>query len=135
MGRSDWPSRATFSIVVRPTFNASVKETSVDLAYPAESERYREEVRATLTSILPSDWRGLGALSSAEAGQFAASWRVALRDRGLLAPHWPVEYGGGGLSVLEQSILAEELTALGAPQYPEPNDSISLVLFGPTLLR
>ena len=107
----------------------------MDLSYPAESERYRESIRATLHSILPSGWRGLGALSASEAKEFATSWRAALRDNGLLAPHWPVEYGGGGLSLLEQSILAEELTAVGAPQYPEPSDSISLVLFAPTMLH
>src|SRR4051794_23365051 len=119
----------------QPRTHASAKETYVDLSYPAESERYRESIRATLHSLLPSGWRGLGALSPSEAKEFATSWRAALRDNGLLAPHWPVEYGGGGLSLLEQSILAEELTAVGAPQYPEPNDSISLVLFAPTMLH
>ena len=106
----------------------------MDLTYPAESERYRAHVRATLREILPNDWRGLGALSDAEAEEFGPWWREVLRENRLLAPDWPTEYGGQGLSLLDRSILAEELMKFGAPQYPLPNDSISLVLLGPTLL-
>jgi alkylation response protein AidB-like acyl-CoA dehydrogenase len=106
----------------------------VDLSYPADSERYRESVRSLLREILPKDWKGLGALSEAEASEFAPWWRGVLRDNRLLAPDWPAEYGGQGLTLLERSILAEELMKVGAPQYPEPNDSISLVLLAPTVL-
>lgn len=106
----------------------------MDLNYPAESVTFREDVRSTLHTMLPDDWRGLGALSDDEAATFAPWWRDSLRDNGLLAPDWPVEFGGRGLSLLERSILAEELMKVGAPQYPLPNDSLSLVLLAPTVL-
>ena len=62
---------------------------------------------------------------------------VARRAEGELAPgpDWPTEYGGLGLSLLDRSILAEELMKVGAPAVlPLPNDWIGLVLLGPTLL-
>lgn len=105
----------------------------MDLTYPADSEQYRDAVRTTLREILPRDWQGLGALNDTEAEEFATWWRATLRDHNLLAPDWPKEYGGLGLTLLERSILAEELMKVGAPQYPTPNDSISLVLLAPTV--
>lgn len=111
------------------------KEPLVDLSYPAESDSYRDRIRSLLREILPQDWNGLGALSEAEADTFASWWRGVLRDHHLLAPDWPTEYGGQGLTLLERSILAEELMKVGAPQYPAPNDSISLVLLGQTVLH
>lgn len=106
----------------------------MDLSYPAASEQYRASVQETLRGILPPDWRGLGALNDQEAEEFAVWWRQVLVDNRLLAPDWPTEYGGLGLTLLERSILAEELIKVGAPQYPMPNDSLSLVLLAPTVL-
>ena len=38
-----------------------------------------------------------------------------LFEAGYLAPGWPVEYGGAGLSALEQVIIAEEFARAGVP--------------------
>jgi len=35
-------------------------------------------------------------------------------ERGWVAPHWPKEYGGAGMSVMEQVIVIEELVEVGA---------------------
>jgi alkylation response protein AidB-like acyl-CoA dehydrogenase len=107
----------------------------MDLNYPPEAQRYRAAIREILTGLLPERWAGLGALSASERSAFRISWRNALREHRLLAPNWPREYGGGGLSLLEQSIVAEELALLGAPQYPHPNDANGILLLGPTLLH
>ena len=40
----------------------------------------------------------MGALSPDEAAAFVTRWRVTLYEAGYLAPGWPMEYGGGGLS-------------------------------------
>ena len=45
----------------------------------------------------------------------AREWHGALSERGWVAPHWPKEYGGAGLSSVEQFILNEELATAGAP--------------------
>ncbi|MBN9493811.1 acyl-CoA dehydrogenase family protein [bacterium] len=42
-------------------------------------------------------------------------WADALSSRGWLAPHWPKEYGGAGMSVTEQFIFNEEMAEARAP--------------------
>lgn len=106
----------------------------MDLSYPPEAAAYRETIRQTLLGLMPPGWGGLGALLPDARSDFLTSWRASLLDHGLLAPSWPVEYGGGGLSLLEQSMAAELLAAHGLPQYPLPTDSNGMVLLGPTLL-
>ena len=88
--------------------------------YTAEAEAYREKVQAFLAEKLPSNWKGIGALDGKELETFIAEWRVTLAQSGYLAPGWPVEYGGGGLSALEQVIVAEEFTRAGVPTGAKP---------------
>lgn len=107
----------------------------MDLSYPPEADDYRAVVRETLAAMLPTGWKGLGALDDAERATFRTFWREQLRMHGYLAPSWPKEYGGGGLTLMEQSIVAEELVLVGAPQHPHPNDANAMVLLGPTLLH
>lgn len=83
------------------------------LRFTEEHERFRTEVRAFLTRTLtPEFWRrhdqhGRGASSP----EFS---RAAARE-GWLAIAWPEEYGGRGLSYVEQMIYMEEMTLAGAP--------------------
>ena len=83
--------------------------------YSAEAEAYRQKVQAFLAEKLPADWGGLGTLEGEPLKQFVSEWRNTLYEAGYLAPGWPVEYGGAGLSALEQVILAEEFTRAGVP--------------------
>ena len=46
---------------------------------------------------------------------------------------WPTEYGGGGLSAIEQVVLAEEFARAGAPERAE-NDLFGIDLLGNTLI-
>ncbi|MGW6332961.1 acyl-CoA dehydrogenase family protein [Nocardia rhamnosiphila] len=107
----------------------------MDLHYSDTEQHYRAEVRDLLARLLGPDWRGFGAMPAAEREEFRLMWRAALLEHGLLAAGWPEEYGGGGLSLIEQSIVAEELAEAGAPQYPTANDANGLVLLGPTLMH
>ena len=50
-----------------------------------------------------------------EARKAAEDWMEALSGEGWAAPHWPKEYGGGGLEPMEQFILNQELAQAGAP--------------------
>ena len=83
------------------------------LTFTAEHDRFREDVRAFLARTLtPEFWKrheehGGGASSP----EFS---RAAARD-GWLAIAWPEEYGGRGLSYVEQMIYMEEMTLAGAP--------------------
>ncbi|MFM7898042.1 MAG: acyl-CoA dehydrogenase family protein, partial [Actinomycetota bacterium] len=101
--------------------------------YTAEAEAYREKVQAFLAEKLPANWKGIGALDGKELERFIAEWRVTLAQSGYLAPGWPVEYGGGGLSALEQVIVAEEFLRAGVPT-GAMNDVFGIQMLGNTLL-
>ena len=58
------------------------------------------------------------------------AWREKLREKGWIAPAWPKEVGGGGLSVKEQFILNEEFAEARAPQV----GGFGVMMFGPTLI-
>lgn len=105
----------------------------MDVDYPPEAEAFRDRTRAFLAEHLPADWSGVGALRPDERHAFARQWRRTLADHGLVAVSWPKEYGGGGLSVIEQAVLAEEFAAAGAPERAE-NDQLGIELLGNTLI-
>lgn len=59
------------------------------------------------------------------------TWLDAAIARGLTAPRWPVEYGGGGLTRSQEKIFREEMARL---QAPSPLESFGLWMLGPALL-
>ncbi len=92
---------------------------------------FRAQVRAVIESRLPARYREMAAsdapteeqpwqvdrISEDPAHRAAAEeWRAALATRGWVAPHWPREYGGAGLSPMNQFILSEEMARAGAPR-------------------
>jgi alkylation response protein AidB-like acyl-CoA dehydrogenase len=101
--------------------------------YSAEAEAYRQKVQAFLAEKLPDHWGGLGTIEGESLKRFVNEWRNTLYEAGYLAPGWPVEYGGAGLSALEQVILAEEFTRAGVPT-GGPNDAFGIQMLGSTLL-
>jgi alkylation response protein AidB-like acyl-CoA dehydrogenase len=105
----------------------------VDPSYSPEAEEYREKVRAFLAEHLPADWRGIGALPPEDVEPFTKQWRTTLHAAGYLATSWPTEYGGPGLTALEQVILAEEFQRAGVPA-GNANDNFSIQMVGNTLL-
>ena len=105
----------------------------MDVDYPPEAEAFRDQIRAFLAEHLPPDWSGGGALPPDERRANAHRWRQALADRGLVAVSWPKEYGGAGLSAIEQAVLDEEVARAGAPERLE-NDLLGIQLLGNTLI-
>jgi len=101
--------------------------------YSADAEAYRQKVQAFLAEKLPSNWGGMGTLEGDALRSFVTEWRGTLYEAGYLAPGWPVEYGGAGLSALEQVILAEEFAKAGVPT-GGPNDVFGIQMLGNTLL-
>jgi len=102
--------------------------------YPAEAETYRAKISDFLEANLPADWKGIGALPEDERAAFQREWRKTLRANGLLAPNWPAEYGGGGLTHVEQVILNEEFAKRGVPTSGS-NDGFSIGMVGNTILH
>ena len=61
----------------------------------------------------------------------ARQWASALAEKGWIAPGWPVEFGGAGLSAAHEAILQEEFMRAGVPTV----NGNGALLLGPTLLR
>ncbi|CAM4344896.1 Acyl-CoA dehydrogenase [Mycobacterium basiliense] len=106
----------------------------MDVTYPPDAEAFRGRIRAFLATHLPAGWSGPGALTPDERETFTRNWRRSLVAHGLVAVSWPKRYGGGGLSAIEQVVLAEEFARAGAPE-PAENDLLGIELLGNTLIK
>ncbi|MGI9003290.1 MAG: acyl-CoA dehydrogenase family protein [Pseudonocardia sp.] len=60
----------------------------------------------------------------------ARQWAAVLAERGWITPGWSAEYGGAGLSPLEEFVLQEEMMRARVPTV----NGIGAFLLGPTLL-
>jgi alkylation response protein AidB-like acyl-CoA dehydrogenase len=58
-------------------------------------------------------------------------WYMALARHGWLAPNWPRQYGGMGLSAAKQLVYVEEFEQFGAARTPDHG----MLLLGPLLIR
>ena len=106
----------------------------MNVDYPPDVAGFREEIRDFLRAELPAGWAGLGSLDETAAREFTAWWRGRMAARGWLTPSWPREYGGAGLSKLQQVVLAEEFARAGVPVRGN-NDVFSVKMIGNLLVR
>ena len=67
-----------------------------------------------------------------ERMQFNDEWTAKLFGGGWICASWPTEYGGKGLSLLQQVVLNEEFARVGAPLR---GDFFGDTLVGPTILQ
>ena len=105
----------------------------MDLTYPPEAEAFRLEIRTWLKDNLPQGWFDEGVeLTAEQRSEFARTWNEKLNEGGLICASWPTEYGGKGLSTLEQVVLTEEFAAASAPLRA---DFFGDTLVGPTILH
>ncbi len=101
-------------------------------------ERFPESYRPDLESdqsVEPEDipgynWPADRRSDDAERREAAVAWADALAERGWVAPHWPREYGGAGMTVIEQFIFNEEMADARVPMV----GGIGVSLVGPTLI-
>jgi alkylation response protein AidB-like acyl-CoA dehydrogenase len=87
-----------------------------------EQASFRAQVRDLIETRLPQryrdgegDWEHDRKSEDGAVRQAAIDWGNALSEKGWFAPHWPKEYGGGGLSAMEQFIFRQEMATSGAP--------------------
>lgn len=106
----------------------------MDLSFPPAADEYRTHVREFLAVNLPPNWQGLGMLDRDEAEVFSISWRQTLADNGFIGITWPVEFGGGGRSKLDQVVLAQEMAAARVP-LGRVADTTSVKMLGNTLVH
>jgi alkylation response protein AidB-like acyl-CoA dehydrogenase len=106
----------------------------MDPRFPPETEQFRREIQEFLAQNLPDDWAGLGCLDTEAAIAFTERWRTLLAERGYLAPAWPKEFGGAGLTKMQKVILVEEFAKAGVPANGA-NDNFSIKMIGNLLLK
>jgi len=105
----------------------------MDLTYPPEAQAFRQEIRSWLTDHLPEGWGTDGfSMSESERQAFGDRWTAMLFEGGWICASWPPEYGGKGLSLIQQVVLHEEFARAGAPLRA---DFFGDTLVGPTLLE
>ena len=114
----------------------------MDWGDSADQATFRDDVASFIESRLPEyyrrlaeqgdqgDWQTDRFLGDDEAKAAAAEWEAAVHERGWVAPHWPQEYGGAGMSSMEHFILNEEMSKAGAPQV----GGQGVAMLGPTLI-
>ena len=121
-----------------------MKGTYMDWADTPEQAEFRQQVRGVIEAKLPGHYKDLLAQgledpsgwigdrnSDDEALRDAAvEWGDAISAEGWFAPHWPKEYGGAGLSPMEQFIYNMEMAEAGAPSVGGGGVS----LLGPTII-
>ncbi len=105
----------------------------MDLTYPPEAEEFRGVISAWLRDNLPEGWGQPGfTLTPEERKAFNDQWTAKLFDGGWICASWPTEYGGKGLSLIQQVVLTEEFARAGAPLR---GDFFGDTLVGPTILQ
>ncbi len=102
----------------------------MDLRYSEADQEFRARARAWLTANVPVEPRPSHGLASA---QFDRDWQRKLFDHGWAGVAWPVEYGGLGLSGLQQVIWYEELARAHAPHHINTM-YVAMMHAGPTLI-
>jgi alkylation response protein AidB-like acyl-CoA dehydrogenase len=106
----------------------------MDFRWSADEQAFRARVVDFLRAELPDDWDRVAqhGPGSCEQTEFSLRFCPRLAEAGLLVPHWPREYGGGGGSVWQQLILGEEMWAVGEPRGPQ---YMNVNWIGPTLMQ
>ena len=118
----------------------------MDWADNEEQAAFREDVSSFIQENLPQyykdiadrggelghegGWQHDRFLGSDEAKAAATEWEVAVASRNWVAPHWPTEYGGAGMTPMEQFILKQEMASALAPDVGGQGVS----MLGPTLI-
>ncbi len=103
-------------------------------------EEFRAGVRQWLEDNCPASQRTATTREDqywgGRRGEFPSEdsrlWFERVRDKGWLAPEWPQEYGGGGLSEREARIIRDEMKRINART---PIYGLGLWMLGPALLE
>jgi alkylation response protein AidB-like acyl-CoA dehydrogenase len=105
----------------------------VDFTLTPDQQAFRERVRAWLAANIPAEWKALAAteVPRADGYDFGRRWQRQLFEGGFIGVTWPREYGGQGLTFVEEMILHEEMALQKAP--PILN-ILGVGMAGPTII-
>lgn len=118
MDWADSPEQAAFRAEVREFIKSNLPE------------HYRRKAEVDRPGGLEGDWQEDLVHGDATQKAAARDWAEKLNSRGWAAPHWPKEFGGAGMTTMEQFIFNAEMAQAGAPMV----GGQGLSLLGPTVL-
>ena len=104
-------------------------------------DTFRQETRSWLEDNCPESMRKpvagfediyMGGRKPEVEHPDQAVWCERMAERGWTVPHWPKEYGGGGLDPYQTRVLREEMARINARR---PLDSFGISMLGPALLK
>jgi len=98
--------------------------------FSPEQNAFREEVNGFLRDALPGDWEGADNAIDDEAYDFGRQFLKKLAPKKWIAPAWPIEYGGLGMSLWDQVVFNE---AMGYARAPIVNTA-AVGYLGPTII-
>ena len=96
-------------------------------ALPEDDHSFRLHVREWLEANFPAEMRFPARRHTFEQ---SLEWHKTLAQKGWVAPGWPQEYGGMGLTAYQQVMFSEEMDRVGAMVLP----NFGLTMLGPLLL-
>ncbi|TKC19075.1 acyl-CoA dehydrogenase family protein [Robertmurraya kyonggiensis] len=106
----------------------------MDLSFNEKQEEYRQHSREWLIHNIPKGW-GTPEFEmpddESERGKLLRNWDRKLYEGGFAGISWPKEYGGQGLTHVEEIIFDEEAGKLNAPG---GINVLGKLLFAPTLM-
>ena len=105
----------------------------MDFTLTPDQDAFRQRVRTWLEANIPDDWTkfGLSEVPRPEAYAFLRKWQATLYDAGFIGVTWPKEYGGQGLTFVEEMILHQEMALQRSP--PMLN-VLGVGMAGPTII-
>ncbi len=95
---------------------------------PLSDEDFRQTVRTWIEANYPPHLRNPQKRLHIDA---ARPWYDALSRQGWLAPNWPREHGGMGLSPAKHLVMVEEMERHGCARLPDQG----MTMLGPLLIR
>ncbi|MDP1691916.1 MAG: acyl-CoA dehydrogenase [Burkholderiaceae bacterium] len=103
-------------------------EAAPETVVGGEQPIRRDELRRWIADNFPPEWRFP---SSRLSLRDTRDWHAKLNEKGWVAPNWPKEHGGMGLSAYGQVALQSEFDRHGIQIAP----NMAVVMLGPLIIR
>jgi alkylation response protein AidB-like acyl-CoA dehydrogenase len=97
----------------------------MDLAFTAEEQQFREDIREWVRSNLPTDISHKVHNALHLTREDHQRWAKILGKKGWLGHGWPKEFGGPGWNAIQKHLYEEECALAGAPR---------VIPFGPVMV-
>ena len=102
----------------------------MEFRFTPQQDAFRTEVRGFLKEALPAGWVGSDSPIDEESFAYGRQFLKKLAPKRWIAPSWPQEYGGAGLTLWEQVVYNEEMAYHRAPVI----NAAAVGYLGPTIM-